>query len=1226
MLRRTKESIDLNKKANKLIEDLKEQENTKLRSEGNQLVLIRGEALELELLKHLESAKDKISIMVSRERLLRWVAINNLSIQNALKRNVTVRIITEEFYGSNDSRVLQALERWPNFEHRYAITPLEVWLRLYDDKEILLTTSTKLGETNPDTVFSNNPSLVELAQTYFSTAWFSASVPQSQAFKRDRRQFDYLFANLNSGFSYNKIVFGSDGKPVDFVILETNLAFKRITGVGKNILGERGTNVFSSGVKTDLVGLLATYWPIISHGKSARFDYRFQGSERCFSILAYSPEKGYFVSIFDDITELKQQENKIKSLSKFPSENPLPILRINGAGTILYGNEAALSLLTEWSSQVNKRAPEDICQLVSDSLKSNIKIELEQTFGAKVFSLLFAPVSLEDYVNIYANDITERKKAEQELEKSELKYRSIFENSEAGMFRTKLDGSEILDCNEKFLRIFGRSRTEIIGKSSQVLWADPLERRDMVSQLKAKGFVEDFECKMLNKQGETRLCITALKLYPDEEILEGSIIDITERNKAETEREIMIEFLRITSVSFDSRDLIKAAVGFFQKQSGCEAVGVRLKDGDDFPYYETRGFPPEHVLLENKLCATDVAGCVIRDFKGDPVIECMCGNILCGRFDPSKEFFTEKGSFWANNTMQLLASTTDADRQIRTRNRCNGEGYESVALIALRVGNERLGLLQLNDKRKNMFSLELIQMWERIADHLALALSRTLAEEALREKDEKFRHLAEYAPAAIYEIDCKSLRFKSVNDFMCALSGYSEKELLSMSPFDLLNAESKDRFQEIIRKSAAGEKIDPKVEFGLITKDGRLLWATLSAKLTYKNNELDCAFVVAHDITERKKSEELLKESESKYVRLFNTAEVGMFRTKLNNSEILECNEKLLQILGYTREEMLGRPAILFYVDAGQRQELAKINQTKGELVDSEINLFSKLGKVKTCLLSSKLYPDEGILEGSIIDITERKEAEEALVKSEANYRNLLNGMSETAWVIDFERNFIDVNDAAVKVLGYSKEELLRIGVKGIDKNLRPEDAKSLLSRLVSVGAQVFETVHTAKDGKKIPVEISSSLITYYGKQAILSIARNITERKKAEQALIESEERFRKAFSTSPDAFMITTLSESLIVECNDAFLEMFGYSRQEVMDKRALDLNLWADPSDRERIALLLKKEGKVRNKESFYRRKNGEIFPVLFSVSLLETNNQQLSLITARDISVTKKMRTF
>ena len=79
--------------------------------------------------------------------------------------------------------------------------------------------------------------------------------------------------------------------------------------------------------------------------------------------------------------------------------------------------------------------------------------------------------------------------------------------------------------------------------------------------------------------------------------------DITERKKSETEREIMVEFLRIANATTGTRDLIKAALDFFQKQSGCEAVGIRLKEGDDYPYYETKGFPPEHVQLgEQTMC------------------------------------------------------------------------------------------------------------------------------------------------------------------------------------------------------------------------------------------------------------------------------------------------------------------------------------------------------------------------------------------------------------------------------------------------------------------------------------------------------------------------------------------------------------------------------------------------------------------------------------------------
>ena len=172
------------------------------------------------------------------------------------------------------------------------------------------------------------------------------------------------------------------------------------------------------------------------------------------------------------------------------------------------------------------------------------------------------------------------------------------------------------------------------------------------------------------------------------EILETNI-DITERKKAEAEREIMVEFLRIANAATGARGLIKGSLDFFQKQSDCEAVGIRLKEGEDYPYYETKGFPPEHVQIENKLCASDKDGCIIRDSKGKPVLECMCGNIICGRFDPSKKFFTENGSFWTNSTTQLLANTTAADRQGNTRNRCNSEGYESLALIVLML--ETLG-------------------------------------------------------------------------------------------------------------------------------------------------------------------------------------------------------------------------------------------------------------------------------------------------------------------------------------------------------------------------------------------------------------------------------------------------------------------------------------------------------------------------------------------------------
>ncbi|MGF3523172.1 MAG: response regulator, partial [Candidatus Bathyarchaeia archaeon] len=129
-----------------------------------------------------------------------------------------------------------------------------------------------------------------------------------------------------------------------------------------------------------------------------------------------------------------------------------------------------------------------------------------------------------------------------------------------------------------------------------------------------------------------------------------------------------------------------------------------------------------------------------------------------------------------------------------------------------------------------------------------------------------------------------------------------------------------------------------------------------------------------------------------------------------------------------------------------------------------------------------------GELEHAIFRVVRACRAERALKESEAKYRQLINGMSETVWVIDFDGRFLDVNDAAVKMLGYSREELLSLGIKGIDKHLSSEQVDELIRRLPSAGTRIFETVHTAKDGREIPVEISSSIVTYMGKKAILSI------------------------------------------------------------------------------------------------------------------------------------------
>lgn len=172
-----------------------------------------------------------------------------------------------------------------------------------------------------------------------------------------------------------------------------------------------------------------------------------------------------------------------------------------------------------------------------------------------------------------------------------------------------------------------------------------------------------------------------------------------------------------------SEQMITSIVLLVQQSTGIESIGLRLADGPDFPYYFTRGFDQDFVEKEMHLCARDQLGELIRDSDGNPVIECMCGNVICGRTDPSLPFFTEGGSFWSNCTTELLASTSEEDRQSRTRNRCNSEGYESVALVPIRAANTCDGLLQLNDHRRDVFTIDLISFLEGVAVNIGLLFS-----------------------------------------------------------------------------------------------------------------------------------------------------------------------------------------------------------------------------------------------------------------------------------------------------------------------------------------------------------------------------------------------------------------------------------------------------------------------------------------------------------------------
>lgn len=320
----------------------------------------------------------------------------------------------------------------------------------------------------------------------------------------------------------------------------------------------------------------------------------------------------------------------------------------------------------------------------------------------------------------------------------------------------------------------------------------------------------------------------------------------------EPEQLMILDALQSVNEIDTLEELIHAILNWMKKWSGCEAVGIRLKDGDDFPYYTTFGFPERFVELEKHLCAYDENGSLIRDDHGNPMIECMCGNVIRGRFDPSKNFFTSDGCFWSNCTTRLLSETTDADFLTRTRHRCSGFGYESVALIPLRTAGETFGLMQFNDHEKGKFSAGKVAAYRRVADQVASSLAKLKAVDSLKKTEERFKFLSEATVEGIYIHD-KGIVLDA-NDSFAKIFGYdSADEIIGLQVMNKhLTADSLKKAQAYISSDYQGV-----YEVVGIKCDGtRFPVEFISRSIEYRGNP--ARVVAARDITAHKAAEKKL--------------------------------------------------------------------------------------------------------------------------------------------------------------------------------------------------------------------------------------------------------------------------------------------------------------------------------------------------------------------------------
>jgi len=621
--------------------------------------------------------------------------------------------------------------------------------------------------------------------------------------------------------------------------------------------------------------------------------------------------------------------------------------------------------------------------------------------GNKATDYTEEDVALVTFFADVAWEVAERKRAEAALVKSEARYAVTIDAVNDGLWDWDVPSGRAF-FSPLYYAMLGYDDGEFV--ASYATWRglvhpEDLDRaeKDLNKCIESGGSLA-IDLRMKMKSGRFRWVSIrgkAVEQGTNGKVLRmvGTLSDITDRKQVERYQSLSSEVLEILNESVDFHDSIQRILTALKQATGCDAVGMRLQNRDDFPYFAQHGFSSDFLLTENTLIVRDPDGGICRGSDGTVGLACTCGLVISGKTNPSHPLFTTGGSFWTNNSFPMLDLPAGDDPRLYPRNKCIHDGFASFALVPIREKQKIVGLLQLNDRRKDPFSLDMITAMEGIANHIGQALMRKQAEEALRESEERFRQLAEVFPETIFEADLSGRQtYSNKHGFEAFRMTQSDIEA-GVNILDLVSQVDQTRARQRIQDRLEG----------------------LSG---------------------------------------------GFLEYKARRSDGTE-----FDAMAYTAP-------------------------------------MSRQGKVVG-------------FRGFILDITERKRADEALKKSEEMLRLITGNMSDMIRVTDLQGTNLYVSPSHIKGLGYSLEE--RIGKSGLDI-IHPDDVNTIMKKLAEglASHQPMRVQYRVRhaDGHYLWMDTVADLLRDdQGKEtAVVMSSRDVTDRKRVEDELLEAKEKAEDA------------------------------------------------------------------------------------------------------------------
>ncbi|VVB53857.1 Methyl sulfide methyltransferase-associated sensor [uncultured archaeon] len=891
--------------------------------------------------------------------------------------------------------------------------------------------------------------------------------------------------------------------------------------------------------------------------------------------------------------------------------------------------------------------------------------------------------SLKERLGKLENADIERKKVIKALSESEAKYRLLFDSAPVGIGIADLDGN-IFDANKNMQEMSGFSLNEYREIGVGATYADPEERRLLLNSLREKGRVRDWEGRLKRKDGSEYYAL-----------LNADIMELKGRK-------VLLAIIRDISQSKRNEVALNAALVKAQEEKNkSEAIIAALGDGiiiQDTDY---------KIIYQNQ---------IQNDLYGDRTGE-ICYKVYGGRDEicgdcPVKRTFidgkihrserkvdTDKGDFYFELTSSPLRDS-------------NGKIIAGIKVVREITGQKRM-------------------------------------EHTLRESEEKYRRLVETLMEGIWVLD-KDANTTFVNPSMARMLGYTVDEMLGMHLFSFMDEQGRKNATHYLERRSQGVKEQHDFEF--IRKDGTRIYTSLeTSPITDENGKYSGAVAAIADITERKRDEyeknRLLKAMASStdgiticdekdryiyvneaYARIFGYSQedfIGETWRKITHSDLITVVEKGLEDTLHNKDtgvfkgevpglkkdggtvptEVMatglwdengnynGHICIVRDITERKRAEdklregerfletiFASIQDSIG-IIDSDMNIISVnkmteswymhsmplVGKkcyeayhnrkercelcpawetLKTGKAAHKevprhgpggkqvgwaeiySYPLKDMITGQmngvieyVRDITERKRMEEELKQSEEKYRLLIESIQEGVFVIQ-DAKMVFVNKAIAEMTGYSIEEIIGMDFHNL---VAPEDLEMVHDRYYrrQRGEDIspeYEFHLLRKDGEKTLVDMSVGIVTYQGRVASMGILKDITEQKRTEKLIKESEEKYRNLVELTTDIIYMTDKNRKHVF-MNDAGLRILEASPEEVIGHH---WSKWVYPDDREKsfqkFREMIENGTDVFDFENRYISKSGKVINVLHNVRILRNEKGEVigTQGIARDIT--------